>query len=121
MFNINMAEQVPSPTSKIFSTKIGFTVHRSHFDGRHSPPALSRGFNKSRGSFTSHPAAAEPRGIKELSAAPVNLDLFRGAADWSHGRFASTQRGKPPDLPCYQHRQETNRDVVDFQAVSFIL
>jgi hypothetical protein len=67
----------PSSRSKIFSTKIGFTVHRSNFDGRHSPPALSRGFNKSQGSFSAHPAATEPRGIRELSAAPVNLGLLR--------------------------------------------
>lgn len=89
MFNINTAVQTRSLASKIFSTKIGFTVHRSHFDGRLSPPALSRGFNKSRESFPSYPStAAESRGIKELSEAPVNLGLLRGAASWSHGHLA---------------------------------
>jgi hypothetical protein len=47
-----------------------------------APPALSRGFNKSRGSFSSYPAAAETHGIKEISAAPVNLGLRCGAASW---------------------------------------
>jgi hypothetical protein len=86
-----MEAYVPSPSSKIFSTKIGFTVHRSHFDGRLSPAALSPGFDKSRGSFSTHPAAAESCGIKELSADPVNLGVLRGAGDWSRGRLAPTQ------------------------------
>ena len=99
IFNINIAVQVRSPELKIFSAKIGFTVHRSHFDGSTAPPpppALSRGFNKSRGSFSSYPDAAETRGIKEISAAPVNLGFRCGAASWASRRPAcrcSTERG----------------------------
>lgn len=89
MFNINIAVCTHSPRSKIFSTKIGFTVHRSHFDGRRFPSALSGRFNKSRGGFSSYPAAAEFHGIKEICAAPVNLGLLRGAGgavSWRHSR-----------------------------------
>jgi hypothetical protein len=86
MLNINIALQLHSPASKIFSAKIGFTVHRSHFDGSLAPRALSRGFNKSRGSFPSQPAAAESHGIKEIYAAPVNLGLLCGTISWQAWR-----------------------------------
>lgn len=108
IFNINIARQVRSPASKIFSAKIGFTVHRSHFDASPAPPPLqplARGFNKSRGSFSSYPAAAETHGIKEISAAPVNLGLGCDAASWESRpacRYSTTPYTQNPERGNHQ-------------------